>query len=287
MKHIKFNKTICGVDFLLNVLDYISLQSDMLQEEVKSTDFFQVVFIEQAQGSLMLNDSELELENRTVIFISQHQKHKWRLQGEFKAYFLIFQEEFLNEFFADKYFTYRLLYFYQTQYPLQFQLDDVTFNNYLAHLKEIKTELVQPKNDSAHLIRSLIYNILIRLNRTYSDINAIPSAIALDNVAYEFRKLVEEHLKTHQRIEDYTSLMSISRVQLNKQVKAQFNITASDFIKSKLLFEIKTRLIYTHQTIAEIAEEFNFSEPNHLSRLFRSREGVSPAQFRVNYQNGR
>ncbi|MCG8581013.1 MAG: AraC family transcriptional regulator, partial [Bacteroidales bacterium] len=73
----------------------------------------------------------------------------------------------------------------------------------------------------------------------------------------------------------------------NKLVKAQFNVTASDFIKSKLIFEIKMRLIYTHQTIAEIATEFNFSEPNHLTRLFRNKEGVSPAGFRLNYQNGR
>ena len=112
MKHIKFNKTICGVDFLLNVLDFQSSDANILQQEVQSTDFFQIVFIEHAQGSLMLNDKEIELVNNSVVFISEHQKHQWKLLNkDFKARFLIFQEEFLNEFFADKYFTFRLLYF--------------------------------------------------------------------------------------------------------------------------------------------------------------------------------
>lgn len=165
-------------------------------------------------------------------------------------------------------------------------VEDAERSAYLEQLSKIKEELVCPKSDSAHLIRSMLYYMLISLNRTYAEKYKVEPAITQDNIAYEFRKLVEEHIYSKQRIEDYTTLMGVSRITLNKLVKAQFNVTASDFIKSRLMFEIKMKLIYTSLTIAQIASELNFSEPNHLSRLFKSREGVTPVQFREDYQNG-
>ncbi|MBL6448066.1 helix-turn-helix transcriptional regulator [Fulvivirga sp. 29W222] len=288
MKHIKFNKTICGVDFLLNVLEFNNDKSSGLFSEVQSTDFFQIIFIKEASGRLQLNQSEINVSDNSIIFISQFQQYQWKIDkgSSFRAHVLVFQEDFLNEFFADKYFSYRLLYFYQTQYPLHIAVDEAERKAYLEQLLKIKEELVCPKSDSAHLIRSLVYYMLISLNRAYAEKYNVETAINQDNVAYEFRKLVEENICSKQRIEDYTALMGVSRITLNKLVKAQFNVTASDFIKSRLLFEVKMKLIYTQLTIAQIAAELNFSEPNHLSRLFKSREGVTPIEFREGYQNG-
>lgn len=288
MEHIKFNKTTCGVDFLLNILDFEYSNSNELPKEVRSTDFFQIIFIKQASGKMLLNQTEISLSDNSIIFISQYQKYQWKIDDNrnLNVRVLVFQEDFLNEFFADKYFTYRFLYFYQTQYSLQINIDELDFENYLTKLVEIKKELVVPKNDSAHFIRSLLYYLLIHLNRIYSKINGVESAIALDNTAYEFRKLVEQHIYFKQRVKDYTSLMGISRITLNKSVKAQFNVTASDFIKSKLLFEIKMKLLYSTLSVNEISKELNFSEPNHLSRLFKNKEGITPIEYRENYQNG-
>lgn len=70
MKHIKFNKTICGVDFLLNVLEFDSDRSSGLFSEVQSTDFFQIIFIKEARGKLLLNQREISVSDNAVIFVS-------------------------------------------------------------------------------------------------------------------------------------------------------------------------------------------------------------------------
>lgn len=281
MKYIKFNKTICGVDFLLNVID---LQCDIKVDEpgeTQSADFFQVYFIKNADGYLKLNDRTIELKPDSLIFISQNQHHSWhggysKMEGQV----LVFQDEFLNDFFSDQYFIFRLLYFYQTNYPLVLNVETDFLNDYLLKLKEIKRELVNPRNDSVHIIRSLLYYILITTNRNYSDTNQLGEAIALDNTAYQFRKLVERHIYTNQRVEDYSDMMKISRISLNKAVKSQFNVTATEFIKSRILFEIQMRLIHTAKTVAEIAYELNFSEANHMSRFFKQKTGKSPIEYR-------
>lgn len=288
MRKVHFSKTLCGVDFLLNVLYSKSSNQLDFSTDAQSADFFQVVFIRDGRGVLRVNHQDMKISDYTVFFISQHQKHQWDVEVEtLEAYFLVFQEGFLNEFFADQYFTFRLLYFYQAQHSPTISLSQKEFETFQVILQDISKELESPKGDSVHIIRSMLYYMLMLLNRRYSEAKLIELTLANDNIAWRFRQLVERNIYTKQRIEEYAGLMNISRVSLNKAVKEQFNVTASDFIRSRLIFEIKSKLLYTNLSISEIAEELCFSEPNHLSRFFKSREGISPVDFRRCYQNGR
>ncbi len=58
---------------------------------------------------------------------------------------------------------------------------------------------------------------------------------------------MEVHIKDKQRVADYAELLGISRISLNKAVKAQFNITASQLLKQRLAFEIQNLLIYSNR----------------------------------------
>lgn len=137
-------------------------------------------------------------------------------------------------------------------------------------LTEIKAELVSVMPDSAHIIRSQLYYLLQTLNRQYSSRNNLALDSTGTNYAYQFKKLLEIHIRQKQRINDYTEMLGISRISLNKGVKAAFNVTATQLIKRRLLSEIQSQLIYTDKTTSEIAYEFGFSEPNHLMRFFKS-----------------
>lgn len=287
MKTIKFHKTDCGVDFLLNVLPSDEVKESYLTEETYNTDYFEIVFITSAIGSVTINQQKIALKDNSVVFISPFQKRKWDLveKGlEFKI--LAFQEDFLNDFFADKLFTFRLLYFYQLDYPLLMEIDQNSFKKYCEQLTEIKTELTATKADSVHIIRSLLYYLLQKLNRQYAQANDLSIESSTNNYAFEFKRLLEVHIKEKQRVSDYSDLLNISRITLNKAVKTQFNVTATNLLKQRLLFEIKNLLIHSNRTIQEIAYELNFSEPNHLMRFFKSQSGKTTTEFLDSYQNG-
>ena len=287
METIRFNKTLCGVDFLLNVVDSADLSKFESPSGSYNSDFFEIIFIEEGRGTLWLGQQKIELSPNTIVFVSPFQKRKWESQrSQLKLKFLIFQEAFLNEFFADQYFTFRLLYFYQTELPLQIKVNAHIFTNALEQLKEIKNEIKNPKTDSIHIIRSLLYYQLMKLNRNYAEQHQLILCDPQNNYAYQFRKLIESNIQKLHRIDEYTELLGINRITLNKAVKAQFNVTASELIKNRLIFEIKTLLINTEKTVQEIASQLNFSEPNHLTRLFKSKENCTPTQYRNMHQNG-
>jgi len=49
---------------------------------------------------------------------------------------------------------------------------------------------------------------------------------------------------------------------------------------------MKDYLIHSELTVAEIAYELNFSEPNHLMRFFKNQTGMTTTEFLADYQNG-
>jgi len=290
VRTIKFHKTECGVDFLLNVLTDGRLKDSYLNSDVYNADFFEILFFKKAQGALILNQQQINITDNSIVFISPFQKRQWMLPPDnldFTA--LIFREDFLNDFFADKLFTYRLLYFYQLEYALNIRVTEEEMQKACEILREIKSELVETKPDSVHIIRSLLYYLLQQLNRKYANKHNLSLDKPENNYAYQFKKMLEIHIKEKQRINDYTDMLGISRISLNKAVKAQFNVTATDLLKQRLLFEIKNYLIHSGLTVAQIAYELNFPEPNHLMRFFKTQTGFTTTEFladHASYQNG-
>ena len=287
MKTVKFHKTECGVEMLLNVLHGDTLSQKYLERDTYNTDFFEILLFKTAKGSLILNQQKITITDNTVIFISPFQKRQWSLEKEGLEFtVLVFQENFLNDFFSDKFFTYRLLYFYQLNYPLHLIVEDKQLRKVLEQLMEIKSELVDSKKDSIHIIRSLTYYLLLKFNRIYAERNKLSIERAENNYAYQFKQLLELHIRQQQRIDYYADLLNVSRITINTCVKKQFNVTATELLKQRLLFEIKNDLIHSGKTIAEIAYDLQFSEPGHMMRFFKSQTGVTSGQFLLDYQIG-
>lgn len=280
METLKFHKTECGVDFLLNVLRFEDVRTTYLNRELFNTDFFEILFFKKGSGTLMLNHQEIEITDNSIFFISPFQKRQWKIEAD-KAEFtiLVFQEDFLNDFFSDKLFTYKLLYFYQHEYSLRLEIDNETIERYCALLTEIKAELVKTQADSVHIIRSLIYYILQKLNREYAQMHSLTLDRQADNYAFQFKKLLETHICSKQRVSDYVELLGISRISLNKAVKVHFNTTAVDLLKRRLLFEIQNAVMYSGKTISQISDELNFSQANHLMRFFKNMTGQTISEF--------
>ncbi|GGB72876.1 AraC family transcriptional regulator [Flavobacterium suaedae] len=287
MKTIHFNKTECGVDFLINVLHDAGIAATYMLPEIHNSDYFEIIVFKRGNGYIFIDNRKIPIIDNSIVFISPFQLKKWEVDlDKLDFTILIFKEEFLNEFFADKLFTYKLLYFYQYDHPATLNSDQDKIQGICNILQEIKSELIAPNLDSAHIIRSLIYYILHRLNRDYAVENDLPFQMDSANHAYAFKKLLEEYIKEKQRVEDYSELLGISRISLNKAVKKQFHQTATQLLKNRLLTEIKNQLLYSGQSISEIAYGLGYSEPNHLMRFFKTQTGITASEFQSGYQNG-
>jgi len=249
-------------------------------------DFFEVMIFEKASGQIELNGHLLDVTNNSLFFISPFQKKSCKIDLiGVRGFHLVFQNEFLSDFFGDKLFTYRLQYFFNSQYPQYLRLRNEDYEIIRLTLNEIIDEIKNYQNDSLHILRSLLYFSLAKLNRLYSKRYDISPDTQSDSTLYKFKEMLEENIRSTHQVEKYCQLLRVSRQQLNKMVKAHTGLTSKSLINNRLLQEVKMELRYTDKTIAEIAFALNFSEPNNLTRFFKNLEGITPSVYRDNYQN--
>ena len=224
---VPFSKTLCGVDFYINTGRSEEIRGVLTENPLFRTDFFEFFFLSRARGVLLLGSRRIELHDGMLLLLSPHQQQRWLVdETELDYTFLIFREDFMRTFLADKFFVYRLLYCYQTDTPPWFDAGPEAFAEYLRLLGKIKAELRAPTSDSYNLIVSVLYYLLVTLNRDYAAAYGLPVTLPRNNHAFRFKALLEEHIREVQRVEEYASMMRVSRVTLNRAVMEQFGVTA-------------------------------------------------------------
>ncbi|MDS1032762.1 helix-turn-helix transcriptional regulator [Porphyromonadaceae sp. NP-X] len=99
------------------------------------------------------------------------------------------------------------------------------------------------------------------LNRYFSSDN--PAKIGLPSVAWCANEL------------------KLSANYFGDLIKKETGVSAQEYIQSKIIDVAKIRLFDHDKTINEIAYELGFKYPQHFSRLFKQRTGITPNEFRA------
>lgn len=284
---VPFSKTRCGVDFYINTGESKDICGVLTEHRTFKTDFFSFYFFRRANGYVLLNFRKIELRDDMVLLLSPHQQQEWHVdEAELDYTFLIFREDFMRTFISDKFFVYRLLYYYQTDTPpyLFAALEELA--EYMRLLGKIKQELLHPVADTYNLIVSVLYYLLVVINRAYAKTYRLPVEVPKNNYAFQFKDLMEKHIRDMQRVQEYADILRVSRITLNYSVMAQFGVSATHLLKQRLLEELKNELLFSDRNVSQLADEFHFSDPSHLMRFFKQQTGKTFTQYITDYQKG-
>ena len=284
---VPFSKTRCGVDFYINTGESKDICDVLTEHQTFKTDFFSFYFFRRANGYVLLNFRKIELRDDMVLLLSPHQQQEWHVdEAELDYTFLIFREDFMRTFIADKFFVYRLLYYYQTDTPPYLFAAPEELAEYMRLLGKIKQELLHPVADTYNLIVSVLYYLLVVINRAYAKTYRLPVEVPKNNYAFQFKDLLENHIRTVQRVQEYADMLRVSRITLNNSVMAQFGVSATHLLKQRLLEELKNELLFSDRNVSQLADDFHFSDPSHLMRFFKQQTGKTFTQYLQDYQNG-
>ena len=284
---VPFSKTRCGVDFYINTGESKDICGVLTEHRTFKTDFFSFYFFRRANGYVLLNFRKIELRDDMVLLLSPHQQQEWHVdEAELDYTILIFREDFMRTFIADKFFVYRLLYYYQTDTPPYLLAAPEELAEYMRLLGKIKQELLHPVADTYNLIVSVLYYLLVVINRAYAKTYRLPVEVPKNNYAFQFKDLLEKHIRDMQRVQEYADILRVSRITLNNSVMAQFGVSATHLLKQRLLEELKNELLFSDRNVSQLADEFHFSDPSHLMRFFKQQTGKTFTQYITDYQNG-
>ncbi|MCK8524138.1 AraC family transcriptional regulator [Aquimarina sp. D1M17] len=288
MRKFIFEKRKYGFELLMDLHKFEDNPNVFFDPNPHTIDFFEIFLFENATGKLELNGYTLPVTPYSIFFISPFQKKSCNIPLEgVKGFHLVFQNDFLSDFFNDKLFIYRLQYFYNAQHPQYLKIKKEDYGIVQLVLQEIIKEIKAYQNDSPHIIRSLLYFSLSKLNRLYAQEYHLSDDTQSNSMIYKFKELLELNIRKVHSVQQYADILQVNRHQLNTLAKKHFGKTSKEVIHQRLLQEIKMELRYSDKTIAEIAFALNFSEPNNLTRFFRNFTNTSPVTYRATYQNDR
>jgi len=268
-----------GSELLLDIGRIETLNHYVLDSTLHQLSFYEIIFIEEGAGTFTLDENTTVITPRTIIFTSPGQVRCWEIEQKVSGYVLFFEKDFLHLFFSDELFLYRFQYFHQYSRPNDMQLSELPFVKCLELLYGIEGEFGQLQNDSNHLIRSLLYQLLVLLNRYYAGVYNVQRDTYVHPDFYRFRSLLEKRFVNDQSVEAYTKMLNVSSGFLNKICRQFSGLSAQQMIHYKLISEIKKQL-YQNKSSKEISYEFGFSDPSNFNRFFKKFTGTTPLQYR-------
>ncbi|MBR0173921.1 MAG: helix-turn-helix domain-containing protein [Bacteroidales bacterium] len=109
---------------------------------------------------------------------------------------------------------------------------------------------------------------------------AVPKTVDGDFAA-EVMKIVKTNFTNPEfGVEDVAAALGISRVHLNRKLKAENSPSPSDMIKTMRMELASEMLKAGGKTIAEVAEASGFSSASYFSSAFKEYFGVAPAVYK-------
>jgi AraC family transcriptional activator of pobA len=154
--------------------------------------------------------------------------------------------------------------------------------SHLQHcLQAIHHEMITRREDQSLALFSLVKLVLVHIRRQVHQHNrddpASNNGIRLTD---RFRQLAEIHYDRHWSIAEYAGSLHVSVSTLNRACKVFLGIPAKHFLQERLHIEAKRRLLYTQESLEQLADGLGYKDAAYFSRVFKAREGMPPGDFR-------
>lgn len=281
-----FYKNKYGSELLIDVVELKNIKKYIKGTRAHTLSYYDITFITEGEGDFVIDSHTYPARPRDVFFSQPGMIRHWDITRISNGYALIFEEVFLSSFFKDSLFVQHLSYFRPGKVPAKLQLSAELYEHFLRLLQNIKKEIDTCCPHDVHVLRAFLYEALTLLNRAYAALPAEEDARKEGNNLYiaRFIKLVDEHVAKEHSVQFYADRLCITPNYLNELVGNALNISAKQYIRTRIMEEAKHLLMYTDMPIAEIADALHFSTPSYFVRSFREYTGTTPLLYRSAHQ---
>jgi AraC family transcriptional activator of pobA len=173
-----------------------------------------------------------------------------------------------------------LLFFGASKLPI-LKISEVELEKFELLWKSFCLEMESQDNLQIEMLQIMLQRLLIMTTRMHKVQNRIDSIKkgSLDLVR-EFNLLVETHFKQKHSVTQYAEMLFKSPKTLSNVFSKMYQKTPLQYIQERLILEAKRLLLYTEMSIKEIGYELGFEDVQSFSRFFKTKEGVSPKEFK-------
>jgi AraC family transcriptional regulator, transcriptional activator of pobA len=220
-----------------------------------------------------INDYEIKTKTLSLVgpgIVRQWIKNDWKATNHtifFKADF--FQQPFYNNFLID-------YPFFKAGANHCFNLIDTDYSKACEFI-----QLLQSHSENKKATQGLFFAYLEFISNIYSVVSkGISNNTRTQNISNQFSNLLYNHYQEQKDVAFYADKLNLSSKNLSEILKKETGHSAKQSIEEFIIFEAKSLLKQTQMSIKEIVYWLGFEDPSYFTKLFKSKEGVTPLEYR-------
>ena len=251
--------------------------------------FYHLVLFTNGGGTHTIDFENFEVKPGQIYFMIPGQVHSWSFEGFTDGYIINFSSSFIQSFILQHGYLDNFSFFSGNLADAVINLPDETYTAIKPLFETILTEAASPATASADMIRLLMLQIFILVNRLSA------SPVLGGNSSYNqillksFKNLIEHHYTDIKLPKDYAAMLYITPNHLNAVCKDLMGVSAGELIRNRVLLEAKRMLTNPQLSISEISLKLNFSDNSYFTKFFKKLEDITPEEFRkkIIYDHGK
>jgi AraC-like DNA-binding protein len=277
---------------LVTVIDY-SKSAPRNWEDVDTIRFnyklYSVILKDVVCGDMRYGRHHYDYQAGTLVFFAPGQFTSFdnpRVEYQPMGFGLLFHADFLVGTHLGKIINQYKFFDYQTNEALH--LSDDERSMILDIFDKIDYELNQPiDKHSKKLIASNIELFLDYCQRFY-DRQFITRDVQHSAILEKFEIVLNEYFQSDKpqiiglpSVTHCASVLNLSANYFGDLIKKETGQSAKEFIINRLIDKAKSKVYEGNKSVNEIAYELGFKYPQHFSRMFKQKVGMSPLEYRV------
>lgn len=241
---------------------------------------FQILCMRSGEMDMRLDDTTQKLSGSWVVAIPPGVVHGFRFRPDTQGVVLSIAVN-LQGLDAENQVARLLEGVLEQARPLRLRKNCAEHRQLLQQLEQLQQELALQRADQGIALFALVKLVLVNLRRQLRQTRA-PASLAQPGIQLNdrFRHLLEQHYREHWAIADYASALHVSVSTLNRACQELAGQSAKKLLQERLHVEARRRLMYTFETLDQIAWNLGYKDAAYFSRVFKSHEGLPPHAYR-------
>lgn len=263
-------------------------KSNPLKRHKFSLSFYAIVIKETRCGDIRYGNQYYDYDDGSMVFFGPNQVITSEPEGELHQPYgiaLIFHSDLIKGTSLGKQIHEYSFFGYQSNEALHLSEREREIVNHC--FENIATEIGQ--NIDRHSKKLIVANLelLLKYCSRFYDRQFITREHANHGILEQFELRLNEYLMGEKpkteglpSVAYFADELHLSANYFGDLVKKETGKTALDFIHLKLLETAKEMVLDNTKSISEIAYDLGFKYPQHFTRLFKQKIGVSPNEYR-------
>lgn len=248
------------------------------------------IFLKEVKcGDLKYGCNYYDYQKGTLVFVAPGQVMELETDGkpyQPKGYGLVFHADLLHGTTLAKQMQEYSFFAYQSHEALH--LSEKERQIIMDCFSKIQFELQQAVDK--HSKKLIVSNIELFLNycTRFYDRQFITREKVNKGVLEKFEEVLNSYFLTDKpqtiglpSVASCAGELNLSANYFGDLIKKETGKTAQDYIQSKVIDIAKERIFNINKSISEVAYELGFKYPQHFTRLFKQKTGVSPNEYRM------